>query len=231
MTVACRRLLVAGVLCLHYAVAIGADATAPGGAADRPQSKGKTPLMAAAKSGDSDQVDALLSRGMDVNQRNDNGGTSIMYAALGGDPETVSLLLRRDAQVDAAAGNGWTALMIAAVKGHVEVAEKLLQHGADPNKADIYSWTPLMRAVNEGRHQMVRLLLEHEDIKVNQSGENGITALHLAALNAAADLVELLLAHGADPAIKDRSGRTPSDFSRKNNELKIQQMLTTGSSD
>lgn len=187
--------------------------------------------MAAAKSGDSERVAALLSRGMDVNQTNDNGGTSIMYAALSGDPETVSLLLRRDADVNAAAENGWTALMIASVKGHVDVAETLLEHGADPNKADIYSWTPLMRAISEKRRRMVELLLEQEDIKVNQPGENGVTALHLAALKATADLVELLLAHGADPGIEDHSGRTPLDYSKQNNKLNFQSLLTTGSPD
>jgi len=187
--------------------------------------------MAAAKRGDTERIETLLGRGMDVNQRNHNGGTSIMYAALGGDPEAVSLLLRHHADVNAAAQNGWTALMIASVKGHVEVAETLLRHGADPNKADVYSWTPLMRAVNEGERQIVKLLLEQGEARVNQAGENGITALHLAALKASADLVELLLAHGADPRIEDYSGRTALEFAKKNNNLKLKRWPTGGSGD
>lgn len=227
----CKRLLVAGLLCLHSAAALGGDLPAAEGAADQAYGNGKTPLMAAAKNGDRARVDALIKQGTDVNGANDNGGTSIMYAALSGDPETVSLLLRGDADVNAAAKNGWTALMIAAVKGHVSVAETLLAYGADPNKADIYSWTPLMRAVSEDRRRIVQVLLEHERINVNQPGENGVTALHLAVLNGDPDIVKLLLAHGADPGIEDHSGRTALDFAKQNNNLELERMITTGLTD
>lgn len=192
------------------------------------QDNGRTPLMTAARNGDNHRLEALIAGGADVNLANGNGGTAIMYAALSGRPETVSLLLAHHADVDAVAGNGWTALTMAAVKGHVDVARLLLGHGAEPNRADIYSWTPLMRAVYEKRPRIIKLLVEHDRTRVNQRGENGVTALHLAVLKADADAVKMLLGAGADPGIKDGSGRSALDFARQNNELTLLRLMNTG---
>lgn len=195
---------------------------------DTRSGSGKTDLMAAAREADNNRIEALIKQGSDVNRVNGNGGTPIMYGALSGSPETVSLLLQYDANVDAVAGNGWTALMIASVKGYLDVARLLLRHGADPNLADVYSWTPLMRAVYEERLRVVRLLAAHRATRINQRGENGITALHLAVLKGNAGSVSTLLAHGADPGIKDDSGRTALDFARKNKDLKLVRMMSPG---
>lgn len=195
-------------------------------AGERVPANGRTALMAAAKAGDDDRVRTLVEQGADVNQPNNNGGTAIMYAALSGETETVSLLLGYDARVDAVAGNGWTALMIAAVKGHVEVARLLLDHGANPNVPDVYSWTPLMRAVYEQRTEMVRLLVENRQTDVNRRGENGVTALHLAVAKDDPEAARLLLGHGADPAVTDDLGRSPVDFARENNNLKLIGMMS-----
>ncbi len=199
----------------------GSDAKAEG------HQNGKTALMAAARDADDDRIEVLIKQGADVNRANGNGGTPIMYAALSGKPDTVALLLRHDAHVDAVARNGWTALMIASVKGYVDVARLLLNRGAEPNRADIYSWTPLMRAVYENRSGIVRLLAAHRATRVNQRGENGVTALHLAALKGNADSAGILLAQGADPDIKDDSGRTALDFAKQNNDLKLLKMMNT----
>ena len=43
---------------------------------------GKTPLMAAAKTGAAGLARRLIERGADVNARNDNGGTALMFAAI-----------------------------------------------------------------------------------------------------------------------------------------------------
>lgn len=204
--------------------AVGSEASEKAG--ERTHANGRTELMAAARAGDDDRIRALVEQGADVNQTNNNGGTPIMYAALSGETETVALLLGYDARVDAVAGNGWTALMIAAVKGHVEVARLLLKHGANPNLPDVYSWTPLMRAVYEQRTGIVRLLVETRQTDVNRRGENGITALHLAVARDDPEAAGLLLGHGANPAVADNLGRSPVDFARKNNNLKLIGMMS-----
>jgi len=199
------------------AAAFAGDLTSANEEADRVHSNGKTALMVAAKQGNKERIQALIEQGAEVNRSNRNGGTPIMYGALSGETETVSLLLEHGAKVNAVAENGWTALMIASVKGYVDVARLLLEHGAEPNQADVYSWTPLMRAVYEQRLPMVRLLAGHERTRVNQRGENGVTALHLAVVKSNMDIVKLLLSHGADPAVADNLDRTALDFARQNN--------------
>jgi len=218
-------LLVSVLACVP---AMGAELEDANADADRIHSNGKTALMVAAKEGDNDRIKRLLARGANVNRSNRNGGTAIMYAALSGQPETVSMLLEHGAHVDAVAANGWTALMIAAVKGYENIARLLLDHGAQPNRADIYSWTPLMRAVYEKRLRVVRVLLEADDTDVNQPGENGVTALHLAVARGDSGAVKLLLGYGADPVVEDGSGRTALDFARQNNNMALLRMMNAG---
>lgn len=177
--------------------------------ADQALANGKTALMLAAKDNELSQVRSLLAAGADINKVNDNGGTPLMYAALGGNIEIVRMFLDRGARVNATAKNGWSALMIASAKGYAGIVTELLIRGADANLPDVYRWTPLMRGVFENRIDVVKLLLNHTDIDVNRRAENGITALHLAAGNGLAAMVELLLDYGARPDLKDRVGRTP----------------------
>lgn len=216
------------LILLNWSAWCNDDLAAANAKADSIHSNGKTALMVAAKNGDSERIVQLIQKGADVNKTNNNGGTPIMYAALSGNVETVSLLIRHNANVNALARNGWTALMIASVKGHVDIARMLLHHGAEPNQADVYSWTPLMRSVYENRTGIARLLLESGLIDVNQPGENGVTALHLAVLKGNEDIVNLLLAGGADPHVADHSGRTALDYARKNNNLRIESLIRTG---
>ncbi len=173
-----------------------------------PYANGKTALMLAARNRQLNRVTTLLDAGADANRANDNGGTPLMYAVLGGDSRIVRVLLDHDVDLNAKAENGWSAVMIAAAKGYVDVLEMLLDGGADPTLTDIYSWTPLMRAGFEKRASVVKLLLEDDRVDVNRRGENGITALHLAATQGYVEIARLLVEHGADSQIKDSFDRT-----------------------
>lgn len=52
---------------------------------------------------------------------------------------------------------------------------------------------------------------------VNTANEQGNTPLHWAALTGKTAVVELLLGHGADPMLKNKSGRTPLDEAMQGN--------------
>lgn len=175
------------------------------------RSDGKTLLILAAKENDVVLVRRLIAAGADVNAVTDNGGTALMFAAIGGDLETQSTLIDAGADVNAIGGFDWTALMVASVKGHAQAARQLLQRGADPNLPDIYGWTPLMRAVYEERAGVVEALLDQFGIDVDAQNDQGATALHLAALKGNEMLVRALLLAGANPRIKNRTGRTPAE--------------------
>ena len=101
-----------------------------------PNDKGKTALMAAAKTGELDLLEMLLDLGLQLDDRSFTGGTSLMYAALGRQYSMIRYLLnaKRGASdfrfyVDAASTNGWTAVMIAAAKGFDGVLQQLVEEG------------------------------------------------------------------------------------------------------
>jgi uncharacterized protein len=110
---------------------------------------GMTALMMAAAEGNSDIVEILLDRGVDVNQKSRSGGTALMWAATG-NPEdhlrtsklasgklaTVQALLGKGAFVNAQDYDGMTALMVAAKAGNSDIVRALLQRGADVNQKD-----------------------------------------------------------------------------------------------
>ena len=80
-------------------------------------------LKAAAVSGDTDTVKALLDKGTKVDARDENGGTALGHAVWFGRLETVRLLIDRGADVNVKKQDGMTPLQLAIASNHPEVAE------------------------------------------------------------------------------------------------------------
>jgi uncharacterized protein len=57
------------------------------------------------------------------------------------------------------------------------------------------------------------------------TGQLGFTPLMEAAYNGQRDMVELLLAHGADPALRDDKGLTAADYARQNGHQALAERL------
>ncbi|MBO6505834.1 MAG: ankyrin repeat domain-containing protein [Kordiimonadaceae bacterium] len=91
----------------------------------------------------------------------------------------------------------------------VDELEAALKAGADPNQLDPYGQTPIFRVVyNRSAQQahMLKLLLEHGADANHRHDADGETAIHNAT---STEIAEILLAHGADLAIKSSIGGTP----------------------
>lgn len=195
--------------------------------------KGKTALMAAAKTGQLDLLRQLQQQGLSIDDRSYTGGTSLMYAALGKQQHTISYLLqtRREtagvqSYVDAESTNGWTAVMIAAAKGFRSVVAQLVEEGnADPWLADAYQWTPLMRAIDNRHTDVVAYLLGLDNVPLNQQNENGATALHVAAERGDILTVQLLLERGADTKLTDNADRRALDIARDRSDAALVRLL------
>lgn len=99
----------------------------------------------------------------------------------------------------------------------------LLKAGADVHAADKNGVTALHHAVRFRNPIAVKTLIDH-GAKVNQTcRKSGSTPLHRAVTSTGApgtagkqaearEIVALLLAAGADPSIRNKSGKTPGDY-------------------
>jgi ankyrin repeat protein len=123
---------------------------------------GTTPLLRAAKAGDTEVVRLLLAKGADTKLATRAGITPLMAAAGLGTKEedttgrfkteadaieSIKLLLAAGADINAANGQGQTALMGAALKGSDEVVKFLAEHGAKLDAKDKQGRTALDAAL------------------------------------------------------------------------------------
>lgn len=117
----------------------------------------------------------------------------------------------REARVPPAAGV--PVLVRAAEREDVAIVRALVDRGADVNRGRPGAlWT----AVAARYPDVVRCLLEAgADVEVAAPG-TGHTPLHVAAMRGWDELVEMLLARGADPERCDAAGRRPLDWARQN---------------
>jgi ankyrin repeat protein len=103
--------------------------------------------------------------------------------------------------------HGFTPLILAAYNEQPQAVDFLIAKGADPCATDPKGNTALMGVAFKGDSKIAdRLLTEHCD--VNATNNVGQTALMMAALFGRNEVVKLLIAHGANSALKDSAGNT-----------------------
>jgi ankyrin repeat protein len=173
---------------------------------DHKDSLGQTPLILAAAFGSPEAVEFLLASGADPKAAS-NAGLTALHASRG-EAKIVRLLLSRGADAKARTQLGKTPLIVAASSSGAEEAVRLLiERGADVNEADSTGFTPLMGAARADDTSIARVLIEKgaDAAAVAAGVGQSSTALMAAAYNGNAELVRLLLAHGAklDPVSRD----------------------------
>jgi cytohesin len=196
-----------------------------------------TPLHFAVRNGHADVIDLLLDHGADLDARDEDGCSPLLRAVKAGRFELAKRLLDRGADVHTFNGLGETPLHRAVDQGNRPLAALLLAHTADPNAPNDAGNTPFHTAAQQARKRLARLLVAY-GADVQARNHDGATPLHAAAglsppwahlepgtaafkaelrrlvLWKAGDpkaVVELLLAHGADPDARTRYGVTPFD--------------------
>ena len=159
--------------------------------------KGHTCLTIAADNGHTETVRSLLCLPeADVNQSDINGLTSLNHAVTQKHSDVVQVLI--DAGADVEANNiGLTPLHRACKCGALEIVQMLVEAGADVRVVDHHGITCLMGAAYIGRTETVRYLVGLPEVDVNRN-RSGYTALKLARQKKHADVVQVLLEHGAE---------------------------------
>ena len=137
-------------------------------------------------------------------------------AALGEDDHVRRRLEEAPAAVNTPAPDGHTPLGLAAFFGRAHTVQLLLERGADPAQPSSNEMRvqPIHAAIAGRQAAVVQLLLER-GVAVNARQQVGYTALMGAAAAGREDLVDLLLAYGADPGLSADDGKTAASVARE----------------
>ena len=157
------------------------------------------------------KLNDLLQRGFDPNTRNEKGQPGLTVAMREQSPKVARMLLDQPTlDVNALNLAGESALMIAAIKGDLASVKLLLGRGARINQA---GWTALHYAASGPESSTVGWLLDR-GAAVDALSPNGSTPLMMAAQYGSEVSVDLLLARGANMALRNQQDLGAIDFAR-----------------
>jgi len=161
---------------------------------------GQTVLHVASRMNHLEVVRLLLDRGANINSVDKDGQTALYLASEENHLKIVQLLLDRGANINFINEEYNTVLNWASATGHLEIVQLILDREVDISFVNI----SLKWASSNGKIEIVRFLLDRgsdsvdRQIDLNDSDENGTTALHLASSYNNLDIVQLLLDRGAN---------------------------------
>lgn len=193
-----------------------------------------TPLVDAAKRGDTVTVQALLATTANINAQHGDGSTALHWAAYLNDVEMAAQLIRAGAAADAPNHYGVTPLGLAAKNGNADIIQLLLATGVEPNdpiQSVNAGESPLMLAARTGQVDAVVALLEAGANPNVQETWNEQSALMWAAAEGHAPVMARLVAAGADISAHSRSGATPLLFAARNGSIPAVHLLLHAGAD
>ena len=183
-----------------------------------------TALFLAAEARNAQIAEILLRYGASADACDSAGRTALHRCQIGDSHRGVTIaetfLEAYPALLDKQDKEGHTALFMAVDNNHRRMTQKLLDRGADPNIRDLYGRTSLHVAVeavgpeiSRGRHlDIVASLLDnlgHSPANPNVRDNTDKTPLYLAADLGNLQVVEKLIAAGADPNGRGVMDQTP----------------------
>jgi len=181
-------------------------------------------LFAAIREGHSATAELLLDNGADLNVKDRYKEPPLHAAAYPGHKDMVALLISKGADVNQKGPHGELALHLASAKGHSQITQLLVEAGTEINT---HTDKPRMdmNGVAEGNadviHECLRYLADEAEAMRSGLQIRGLirlafaaedTPLHSAAQRGHKEIVELLLANGADVNVTNRWGQTPLHY-------------------
>jgi cytohesin len=176
-------------------------------------------MFVAVKADNKQEVERLIAAGANVNARTDRrkgyyprGLTALGWASVWGSNEAAELLIARGADVNASTQRGDTALHAAAYNGQKETVELLVRKGADVNAMDIDRRTPLHEAL---QYPAIPYLSKSREASPSRIAR-------------ATDIVDILLARGADVNAKNTAGMMPIHIAASTQKGLVERLVAKG---
>ncbi|KAB7494203.1 Ankyrin-3 [Armadillidium nasatum] len=171
-------------------------------------------LRGAVTKGYNNIVQALISKGADVNQLTDDKGKAnflspLFISSFYGFSEVTKTLIESGADVnlETHGEDREQPLHMAASHGHIDVVKTLMKsEKINVLLKDYDNRTALELAVANGHLEIVQLLLSHEKVNINSKGNGDWTVLHIAAQVGNSKITEYLINNGADLHSRNKMG-------------------------
>lgn len=183
-------------------------------------------LIRAAAQGDESVVAELIARGAPLDAQDADGRTAMMAATHGHHTRVVGPLMDAGASPNIRDRRLDNPFLYAGAEGFRDILERVAP-AADPTITNRFGGTALIPACERGHVETVRFLLTKTRVDVNHVNRLGWTGLLEAIVLSDGGprhvaVVELLLAHGADPNIADKEGVTPLAHARQRGYREIE---------
>lgn len=142
-------------------------------------------------------VEKLLDQGVNIHQRDSRKNTAIHYAVQAGNLKAIDLLVSVGASLYAMGDRG-NALHLAIKEGNCVVARHLLALGMDASVEDRYGQHAVALAISKDRAMLETVLIAGHRLGIEVPDAMGLPPLHSAVNEHRPEMVDLLLAQGAN---------------------------------
>lgn len=148
-------------------------------------------LMKTIAEGDSDKVEEMLSKPLNLSYLDSDDMSPLMYAVKRDQIRIATMLLAKGANVNQVNRRGETALLLAVRSNQEAIARELIEHGADVNRRYEHQGTALMYAVSRESATIAKLLLD-AGANADAADDENITAQILAEATGNQALINLM---------------------------------------
>ena len=220
-----------GMTALHYAAANGhSDATivlleAGANTETKCLTNDWTALFYSTSNGHEVASRSLLAKGADMFSADSAGVSLVYYLIINDIAEGLRFLLDNGLSVEMADTFDQTLLHSTLRQKSPKVLQLLLMRGADPKSNAQGRSSTLHYAVHFDVDISAAALLVSHGADINCQDSNGLTALHVAAMQGKESWVGILLSLGANMYLEDLLGQTPLQIAALNNKSIIVTLL------
>ncbi|MEM6722017.1 MAG: ankyrin repeat domain-containing protein [Bacteroidota bacterium] len=194
------------------------------------QRKPQTPLVAAARKGNTEIGKLLFGAGAKVDFHSKENEPPVLAAAKNGAVPFLKLLVDNGVEIDKTIQNYGTPLITASRAGKIEAVTYIHGQGADVNKSVTNVGTPLIGAARGGSTEVITFLL-NKGADIDKHVMNVGSPLIYAARNNKIEAVKLLLSKGANINKQVKNVGNPLLYAARNGHIEVIKLLLNKGAD